>query len=1112
MIKLISPIPSSLLYTNTTFVDYEVTENSKHTSKVVFYIDNIKYEKTELKGRFETQELLEGKHKVRAYLVNRSGKIIIGSEVSVSFYTNNNVIVIKNLLSKFVPAQIPSFIREDYTQYVKFVEAYYAFLEQSNDPNLVPFSSAQFFDVDTTPTILLERFRKLFLPDFPETLAVDKETGTPLNIRNLIKRAKDFYQSKGTENSFNFVFKVLFDEEIDIFYPREQMFVVSGGNWREKKTLRFKTPDTDKARALITNIVYQKNGNDVVARARVVSVEVFMLSPYKIVEIELEEIYGTFTDTVPLECDLIYEDAQEHLSFDLKRGATSVTITNSGVNYVVGDTIRLESVGGSGVGYVGRVAEVNSIGSIIKINTVNFGFNYEADMSDYTIISTIGTGKNFAGTFSGIVLCEYTGYYTNRNGVLGEKSFIQDNHYYQSHSYEIEANIPQEKYSDSVKRLVHPAGYKMFGSLCLKQHVNFRRGDIITQQFEQIDSSVELFSSFFIGNFVAYRPNTTLNLRNPLYDLFPNGFNPNTTEGNIPDQENQEETPHDSMGDPIDLNLDVVSYYGELPTVTDIDMLTVYWVVFPHPLTILPDINHDVENELTVTNFHAGVRGSNKAAEFIDDCLLGLGSVDFIHIGDSNTGIVAEGANDISGYIDGFAYAMETISPNKMYASPLLPFGHDGTPTYGYTLSSWSVASHSGNDDSDVGTPNASIATTSGSVDFDTQISHFVSPMHVAGGPGMSAFWIDAPYNGNKWTKFAYATYISENSILKTERLLTYRVVHGTFEENTNPPHSGMIVRLQDMSGSNFTAIEQPLSFVGAEHGVAHTSVNFSADVNRTGQECAFFTAGGGVGTSNGMVYPFVLGYHSIHNNRKGWASNPMAHHGGATIKMFAATITSSTNLFLTTYLKEIILRQTQAGGFSASNAKVVVVMNGGQNGGDSTLDNDWNKFGKNACQKLSMNWVTAGGSADNIAFILMTSHQLVANDSDRDGVRVTAIAAATSVVTPGWADLHVTAVNIPLIVPWAIGATYLYGPHSGAHLLEFGYKDLSHRVLLALQTSRQYIINGGSIMSMQIGDIALQNNRTIIQESDPNAKQYTGLKIGTGSGIFPKSFRSRNH
>ena len=75
MIKLISPISSSLLYTNTTFVDYEVTENSKHTSKVVFYIDNIKYEKTELKGRFETQELLEGKHKVRAYLVNRSGKI-----------------------------------------------------------------------------------------------------------------------------------------------------------------------------------------------------------------------------------------------------------------------------------------------------------------------------------------------------------------------------------------------------------------------------------------------------------------------------------------------------------------------------------------------------------------------------------------------------------------------------------------------------------------------------------------------------------------------------------------------------------------------------------------------------------------------------------------------------------------------------------------------------------------------------------------------------------------------------------------------------------------------------------------------------------------------------
>ena len=85
MINITSPIKDTLLYNDTIYVEYEVSENSKSTDKVVFFIDSTKFEKTELKGRFAVSDLKEGKHQIRAYLVNKLNKKIIGSEVKIFF-------------------------------------------------------------------------------------------------------------------------------------------------------------------------------------------------------------------------------------------------------------------------------------------------------------------------------------------------------------------------------------------------------------------------------------------------------------------------------------------------------------------------------------------------------------------------------------------------------------------------------------------------------------------------------------------------------------------------------------------------------------------------------------------------------------------------------------------------------------------------------------------------------------------------------------------------------------------------------------------------------------------------------------------------------------------
>lgn len=596
MIKITSPIQDTLLYTNKIFVEYEVTDNSKFTEKVVFYVDSTKFERTDLKGRFEVPNLMEGKHTIRAYLTNKYNKKIIGSETKFYFYTNDDVIQIKNKLSTVLSSQIPEFIRKDYDKFVKFIEHYYAFLEQSNDPKLIPFSSYEFSDVDSTPDFFIDRFRKEFIPDFPEELTRDIQTGKPLNLKTLIKRASEFYRSKGTQNSFNFLFRILFDQNIDFYYPREHMFIVSGARWTEKSVLKLLVASGDgRPRRFIDRQIYQTNDvGQIIATARVLNVTLYKQSPYDVAELEIAEIIGEFTDEYQISCDIIEDDAEETISYYPTRGIKSVTVLTSGFNYKQGDRVTLEPINGQGVGYTGTVDVTGPRGEIYSIVTVNFGVNYEENLTGkYTLTVLSENGIGFTGTPISSVLSEYEGYYSSNNGVISDRSFIQDNDYYQTHSYEIISSLPLSSYYDVVRRMVHPAGYKMFGSQIVQERI------ALQPTVQDYDSSITQISSYYIGNYIAYRINGDVNLRdttldlNENIDLFPQGINitreipPNSDGYFIHDPRNEPEIR--------DISAAYFENYVDIsPLIPDWDQRYTYWVVFPHPSVLINNTNASI--------------------------------------------------------------------------------------------------------------------------------------------------------------------------------------------------------------------------------------------------------------------------------------------------------------------------------------------------------------------------------------------------------------------------------------------------------------------------------------------------------------------------------------
>ena len=215
-----------------------------------------------------------------------------------------------------------------------------------------------FRDPDKVIQHFLSQFRNEVLNTIPEDLHGD------INKRELIKRVKTLYRTKGTAKGHELFFRLLFGENSEIFYPKEQMLRVSDGEFTSNQVLRTinsigNTGDlvgrqitglTSSAIAVVENLNRFQIGDKLVSE--------LLLNKDSIVGTFVvgETIRGTATDS-----DDIY----------IKAEVTGVpgtfTITNDGANYKVGDIVKLT---GGGQGSICQVGEIGGSGiTSFYINT-----------------------------------------------------------------------------------------------------------------------------------------------------------------------------------------------------------------------------------------------------------------------------------------------------------------------------------------------------------------------------------------------------------------------------------------------------------------------------------------------------------------------------------------------------------------------------------------------------------------------------------------------------------------------------------------------------------------------------------------------------------------------
>jgi hypothetical protein len=145
--------------------------------------------------------------------------------------------------SLLVSKQLPEFVRDEYPLFVSFLEAYYEFLETERytdiDGNIVSQKNnlieklkdlKNLSDIDYSLDDFEDQFFNTFISYLPKDTLISKDF--------LIKNILPLYQTKGTQKSFEYLFRLLFGEEIQIEYPGEKILRASNGKWTIENILR----------------------------------------------------------------------------------------------------------------------------------------------------------------------------------------------------------------------------------------------------------------------------------------------------------------------------------------------------------------------------------------------------------------------------------------------------------------------------------------------------------------------------------------------------------------------------------------------------------------------------------------------------------------------------------------------------------------------------------------------------------------------------------------------------------------------------------------------------------------------------------------------------------
>lgn len=302
-------------------------------------------------------------------------------------------------ISNFIESQFPAFYREDGQMFIQFVKAYYEWLEETGKVSNKSRNLFSTRDIDYTAEAFLENFKKKYLYGIPANIAGDK--------RFLQKHVLDVYRSKGSIEGLKLLFRLIYNEEIDVYIPSVDILKPSDGTWIERKYLEVSFTDSNDEfnNKLIT-------GSSSGATAFVESFERLYIDKRIINVFYISNIQGVFA----VGEKITYEGLDAFSAPIILGSPTDIIINGTTPDHQVGDILIPTTANGSGIGLKTLTRTTRNAGTsnaTIDFKIINGGFGYTA-----TPQITITAGSNTTGsnaTFTGVTLKDTTVFTYNNN-------------------------------------------------------------------------------------------------------------------------------------------------------------------------------------------------------------------------------------------------------------------------------------------------------------------------------------------------------------------------------------------------------------------------------------------------------------------------------------------------------------------------------------------------------------------------------------------------------------------------------------------------------------------------------------------------------------------------
>jgi hypothetical protein len=451
-----------------------------------------------------------------------------------SIILNSTDETLEKAIAPFIEEQFPAFVRTDYRKLVLFIKSYYEWMDSAGNPGYVNQHLDTVYDADKNVEQFFSHFKSTYLEGFPETFATNTSGNKP-NKKTLLKKIREFYGNKGTESSYKFLFRVLYDSDLELYYPKSDILKTSDGQWIEPISIKTSSLNGSNLFSAKGGQVAQISGTgEIRGSADIDSVVQYTQDGIAVTEFFLLNFVGDFLPNE--EVRITTTSGQEYRETPYSvLGDFYIEIPGEG--YRVGDIVSVSAIASKiyvdfpqqsetgepdpdsasaaensrlldigGVGFAARVEQVGFAGNIKRISIINSGLNYGADIV-VDIFSP--TGKKQAVVYAlRTAVSRYPGYFRGNRGKVSSNKKIQDGNYYQEFSYELKSRVGIDQYFDVLKRLVHPVGMQMFGSVLLKSEVD----NVLTTsaQFTKFETPV-------IGRYTPYAPRTFNNLRSSYF-------------------------------------------------------------------------------------------------------------------------------------------------------------------------------------------------------------------------------------------------------------------------------------------------------------------------------------------------------------------------------------------------------------------------------------------------------------------------------------------------------------------------------------------------------------------------------------------------------------------